>query len=251
MDEDFITTSVGRVHYVRAGSGDALLLLHSNGNSVHEWEDVIDDLARSFDVIAVDQPGQGDSDGLVRHLGIDAYADCFVEVLDALVLERVAVAGTSIGGFFAVSLAARYPNRVSRAVVIESQFRDESWWAANWAMVEDLFGIPTQDIDAVSPRFNTVSDEFLRRWNIDRNKAGTRSLMSTMWAIREYDIKGWAPQVAVPTLLLFGAKGPTISARDEFEAAMPGCEVVVLDNSGHFPMNDEPERFVEALKEFC
>ncbi|MDH3293431.1 MAG: alpha/beta hydrolase [Acidimicrobiia bacterium] len=251
MAEGFVATSLGRVHYLRAGSGSPLILLHSNGNSVHEWEDVFDDLASSFDVIAWDQPGQGDSDGLARHLDIDAYTDCLVEVMDGLGLERAAVAGTSIGGFFVISLGARHPSRVSHALVVETMFRDEAWWAANWDMVETNFGIPTQPREVVEARINTVTDAFLGRWNIDRNKAGTRALMSTMWAIREYDIKAWAPKVTVPTLLLYGAKGPTIAARADFEAAIAGAAVTVLDDSGHFPMVDQPGAFAEAVRQFC
>ncbi|MGF1599618.1 MAG: alpha/beta fold hydrolase [Acidimicrobiales bacterium] len=251
MRHGFVATSEGRVHYVRGGAGPTLVLLHSNGNSIYEWDDVIDDLASSFDVIAWDQPGQGDSDGLRRHLDIDAYTDVLVEVLDALGVERAAVAGTSIGGFFVVSLAARHPNRVTHAVPIETMFRDEAWWTANWDMVEGNFGIPTQEREAVEARLREVTDGFFRRWNIDRNKAGARSMMSTMWAIREYDIRSWAPKMTVPTLIVYGAKGPTIAVRDDFEAAVDGAEVCVLEESGHFPMVDEPRPFVEALRQFC
>ncbi len=112
MREGFIQTELGRVHYVRAGSGHPLILLHSNGNSVHEWEDVLDDLASTFDVIALDQPGQGDSGGLTRHTTIDEYCDSFIEIMDALDVEQAAVAGTSIGGIFVVSLGARYPDQI-------------------------------------------------------------------------------------------------------------------------------------------
>ncbi len=251
MQEGFIQTELGRVHYVRAGSGHPLILLHSNGNSVHEWEDVWDELTSSFDVIALDQPGQGDSDGLSRHTTIDEYCDSFIEIMDALDVERAAVAGTSIGGLFVVSLGARYADRFSHIVAIETMFRTEAEWATHWATVDALFAIPTQERAAVEARFNEVSDEFLARWNIDRNKAGSKSMMSTMWAIREYDLGRWAKQVTGPTLLLYGAKGPTIATRKSFEASVPNCEVVVLGNSGHFPMNDEPVPFIEAIKRFC
>ncbi|MFT7476276.1 MAG: pimeloyl-ACP methyl ester carboxylesterase [Verrucomicrobiales bacterium] len=251
MHEGFIGTELGRVHYVRAGSGHPLILLHSNGNSVHEWEDVIDDLASSFDVIALDQPGQGDSDGLPRHMTIDEYSDSFIEVMDALDVERAAVAGTSIGGLFVVSLGARYPDRFSHIVAIETMFRSDAEWASHWQTVDGLFAVPTQNRTAVEARFNEVSDEFLTRWNIDRNKAGSKSMMSTMWAIREYELGHWAKQVTGPTLLMYGAKGPTIATRAQFEASLPECDVIVLENSGHFPMNDEPTPFAEAIKNFC
>ncbi|MDH3499190.1 MAG: alpha/beta hydrolase [Acidimicrobiia bacterium] len=251
MHEGFVPTSLGRVHYVRGGSGHPLLLLHSNGNSIHEWSDVWDDLAASFDVIALDQPSQGDSDGPHRHIVIDEYTDAFIEVMDALEVGTAAVAGTSIGGIFVVSLGARYADRFSHVVAVETMFRSDAEWAENWDMVDGLFGIATQDRATVTARFNTVTDEFLRRWNIDRNKAGSKSMMSTMWAIREYDLEKWAPQIGVPAMLLYGAKGPTIATREPFEAAVPSCEVVVLHNSGHFPMNDEPGAFAAALRDFC
>lgn len=249
--EGFVTTELGRVHYRRVGSGHPLLLLHSNGSSIHEWADVIDDLAASFDVLAVDQPGQGDSDGFIHHLSIDQYCDAFIEVLDQLGLERVAVAGTSIGGLFVVCLGARYPDRISHVAAIETMFRSEEEWAANWELVDNMFAVPTQERAVVEARFNQVDDGFLARWNIDRNKAGTRSMLSTMWAIREYDLDGWARRVTQPTLLLYGAKGPTVATRAGFEAAVAHAEVVVLADSGHFPMNDEPGAFVEQLRRFC
>lgn len=251
MHEGFVPTGLGRVHYIRAGSGHPLILLHSNGNSVHEWEDVWDDLTDTFDVIAIDQPGQGDSDWLGRHTSIDEYCDAFIEVMDALDITEAAVAGTSIGGIFVVSLGARYPERFSHVVAVETMFRTYDEWGEHWDMVDGLFGIATQDQDAVAARVNTVSPEFLRRWNIDRNKAGPKAMMSTMWAIREYELAEWAPRVRVPAMLLYGVKGPTIATRDGFEAALPSCEVVVLEDSGHFPMNDEPEAFSAAIRGFC
>lgn len=251
MREGFIGTQLGRVHYVRVGSGHPLLLLHSNGNSVHEWEDVIDELASSFDVIALDQPGQGDSDGPGRHVTIDEHCDAFIEVMNALEIDRAAVAGTSIGGIFVVSLGARYPDRFSHIVAVEAMFRSEAEWASHWPTVEGLFGIATQTREQVAARFNEVSDDFLARWNIDRNKAGSKAMMSTMWAIREYDLGHWAKQLTGPTLLLYGAKGPTVATRENFEASVANCEVLVLENSGHFPMNDEPAPFAEAITKFC
>lgn len=249
--EGFVQTGLGRIHYIRQGAGHPLLLLHSNGNSVHEWEHVLDDLAGSFDVIAFDQPGQGDSDPLARHTTIDEYCDAFVEAMDALGIARAAVAGTSIGGIFVVSLGARYPDRFSHVVAVEAMFRSDTEWASHWETVDSLFAIPTQTRAQVEPRFNDVSDAFLARWNMDRNKAGSKAMMSTMWAIREYDLGGWAQKLTVPTLLLYGAKGPTIATRELFEAAASGCEVTVLEDSGHFPMDDQPAEFAETITTFC
>src|SRR5262245_21733353 len=112
MNEGFAATSVGRIHYQRAGSGPVLLQMHGNGQSAWSWEDVMPALAASFDVVAWDMPGQGDSEPLPRHLTIDDYADCAVGVLDAIDVDRATVAGSSIGGQICASLGARHADRV-------------------------------------------------------------------------------------------------------------------------------------------
>ena len=58
----FVETRMGRIHCLEAGSGPALILMHSNGASAYEYEFVIDDLAKKYRVVAWDMPGQGDSD---------------------------------------------------------------------------------------------------------------------------------------------------------------------------------------------
>ncbi|MQA87539.1 MAG: alpha/beta fold hydrolase [Streptosporangiales bacterium] len=250
MVDGFVATSFGRIHYVRSGHGEPLLLLHSNGNSVYEFEDVIPRLEDAYDTIAWDMPGQGDSDPAVRHLTIDDYAGCVVEVMDGLGIDDAFVAGTSIGGFVCASLATRHAARMKAVALIETMFRSESEWAENWGMVEANFGLPTQSIEKVQARINRVTPEFLERWNIDRNKAGAWSMMSVMWAIREYDIGSAARRISIPALLMFGTKGPTIATMDQFRAAVPQAEVAVLPDTGHFPMIDQPGDFVAELRKF-
>ena len=58
----FAETRMGRIHYLEAGEGPVLMLMHSNGASAYEYEFVIDELAKRYRVIAWDMPGQGDSD---------------------------------------------------------------------------------------------------------------------------------------------------------------------------------------------
>ena len=251
VQEGFVTTSVGKVHYVRDGSGEPLVLLHGNGQSVWSWEEVLPDLAQSFDTIAWDMPGQGDSEVLTRHLTIDDYADVVVELLDGLGLQQANVAGSSVGGQICASLGARHADRLIRLLFVESNYRPESWWRDNWVNIERRFAVPTQSMEELKERFRAPDEHLLERWNFDRNKAGGRTMMSAMWAIREFDMAGALQQVTTPSLLLFGAKGPAIGGKAEFTASLPEAAIVVLAESGHFPPNDEPAEFVTAIKQYC
>lgn len=251
LDQRFVKTSTGRVLVTRAGSGTPLVLLHTNGHSWHEFAPVLDDLTARHDVILWDMPGQGDSDPVPAGFSIDDYATALIEVLEALDVPPAAVAGCSVGAFIAAAVAVRAPGRVTAVGLIELQFRELGFWASDqmWSLVERSFAIPTQSREQVQPRFaSELDDEALVRWNIDRNKAGSRGLLSVMWAIREFDIQALVPRITQPVLALFGRAGPTAASEANARAWLPDhAEVVVVDGAGHFITADQPAAFVDAV----
>ncbi len=95
------------LNYIRRGSGEPLLLIHPLGAEIVVWEPVFERLAAQRDVIAVDLPGFGSSPALAN--GSDptpqALAAAVGRFLDSLGLERVHVAGNSLGGWVALELA--------------------------------------------------------------------------------------------------------------------------------------------------
>jgi pimeloyl-ACP methyl ester carboxylesterase len=249
-EEGFVTAGTGRIHYVRDGQGQPLILLHSNGNSLHEYDDVREALARDFDLIVWDMPGQGDSDPLPRRLSIDDYADAVIGLLDGLGIARAIVMGASVGGCIAASLGARWADRLLGVGIIESQFRTAEWWRDNWLGIERLFSIPAQTEQQVQARFHRSPPELVERVNLDRHKAGGFSMMATMWAIREFDIRAAVPQIITPALLLFGTAGPTVETAQQLRAALPSATYDVIEGAGHFPMIDHPDEFIAAIRRF-
>lgn len=251
MREGFVPSSTGRIHYVRSGDGEPLVLLHGNGQSSRCWDDVLPALAGAHDVIAWDMPGHGDSDAPAHHLAIEDYADVLLEVLGSLGVVRASVVGSSIGGQIAAAFAARHGDRIDRVVFVDTNFRSQEWWAQAWPIVEQRFAIPVQDMRALGEVLQHPTPARLDRWNIDRCKAGGRQMMSAMWAIREFDMAAALAGIRAPVLLLFGALGPTVDATAAFRAALPGdVAVSVLRESGHFPMHDQPKDFAAAVLAF-
>lgn len=248
--EGFVSTSAGRIHYVRRGEGPVLLLLHSNGNSFHEYDLVAPRLAAEADLLRWDMPGQGDSDQLPRHLSIEDYADAAVELLDALGIGGATVMGASVGGCIAAALGARHADRLRAVGIIESQWRDATWWAGAWPGIERLFAVPQQTPEQIQARFHSAPPELVERVNIDRAKAGGRAMMSAMWAIREFDMLGTVPAISTDALLLFGTAGPTYEVAEGFRDALPAATFQVIDGAGHFPMIDHPDEFVDVVIRF-
>jgi pimeloyl-ACP methyl ester carboxylesterase len=241
----------GRHHYQDAGSGEPLLLIHTNGASGWQYAEVLPLLLTRMRVLAWDMPGHGDSDAIARHYSVEDYADALAGFMQAVGIDSAHVAGCSIGGSICVALASRYPQRVRSTVIVETPFRTEAEWAASWTHVEGNFGLPTQTAQQMGERVAQVDDARLLRWNIDRNKAGARTMVDVMWAIRQFDVGAAASRIRCPAMILYGKRGPTIAGRERFENAAPQIPIRVMDGSGHFPMLDEPAAFAEIIADFC
>jgi pimeloyl-ACP methyl ester carboxylesterase len=102
-----------RVHYRRAGSGPALVLVHQSPRSSAEYDALIAAWSEAFTVIAPDTPGFGQSDPLpgLERPEVGDYADALVALLDALGLERVGGYGFHSGAIILITAARRYPDR--------------------------------------------------------------------------------------------------------------------------------------------
>jgi haloacetate dehalogenase len=117
-------TSGATIHYVTAGSGPGLLLLHGYPQTHIEWREVAPELAKRFTVVAADLRGYGDSskpaDG-ENHLGYSkrAMAQDQVELMASLGFQKFAVVGHDRGGRVAHRMALDSPDRVTKLVILD------------------------------------------------------------------------------------------------------------------------------------
>ena len=110
----YADTPVGQVHYRSVGEGTPLLLLHQSSWFLAQFANVQPLFAEhGIHSIAVDRPGYGFSDRPGEALSAEGFADNLPYFLDAMGLERVAVAGHHTGTSEGAALAHRYPDRVS------------------------------------------------------------------------------------------------------------------------------------------
>jgi pimeloyl-ACP methyl ester carboxylesterase len=119
-----------RVHYLEAGEGAPLVLLPGLGSSTRcSWGAILPHLAPSFRVLALDLPGQGDSEKPVRIYDLDYAVASTARFLAALGLERADVMGTSAGGLIAMATALEHPDCIGRLVLVAPAGlgRDVNW----------------------------------------------------------------------------------------------------------------------------
>lgn len=248
--ETRVATRLGDVHIARAGAGEPLLLLHGNGHSWHEFEPVMQTLAASFDVIAWDMPGQGQSADVGADTTVAQYADALADLVEALRLRRVALLGSSIGAFIAAEYALTRLNTFA-LILDEMQFRTPEFWAKAWPVVEKMFGNTNQAVEQVQARFTRPIDTaFVEHWNASLQRVGAERLIGVMRTLAAFDVRASLPQLKTPTMLLFGDKGPTVEMAEQMHAAMPGSELRVVENAGHFISIDQPARFADTVTAF-
>lgn len=117
-----------RLHYVTAGSGDPVLLIHGFPQTWYEWHKVIPALAERFTVIAPDYRGAGHSSRPTGGYDKKTMAADLRELAGQLGYDRIAVVGHDIGLMVAYSFAAQFPDLSSKLVVIDAPLPGTAIW---------------------------------------------------------------------------------------------------------------------------
>jgi pimeloyl-ACP methyl ester carboxylesterase len=122
MTSRFLDTGTIRIHYLDVPGGDPpIVLLHGLSANAYEFGGLLTaGLSPTFRVIAPDLRGRGQSDKPAGGYSMEDHARDIIALLDALKLEQVVLGGHSFGAYLGIYLAAHYPARVSRLIVIDA-----------------------------------------------------------------------------------------------------------------------------------
>ena len=251
-------TRTGNVAYSDTGTGRPIVLLHATLHDRHDFDPVIDALARHGRVIAVDWPGHGESD---RADGITGplLADVLEDVVESLGLDNVVLVGNSVGGSAASRLAITRPDAVAGLVLVNTGgFVPNNPFTRAFCR---MMGTPTT-ARWVLPRFvpaymkaRTSADERIVRKAIARARTedgvATAASLWRSFSTPEYDLRDRAYQITAPTLVVWGAKDPTLSLRigKATHEAINGSQLAVL-HTGHVAFSSDPEGFLGVVEPF-
>lgn len=104
-------------HYIEAGKGDTLILLHGNGENSEYFSEQISFFSRFFHVIAIDTRGHGKTPRGEGEFSIRRFADDLLDFMDIHTIEKAHILGFSDGGNIALVFAMRYPERVEKLIL--------------------------------------------------------------------------------------------------------------------------------------
>jgi 3-oxoadipate enol-lactonase len=254
-----------RIHYVRQGSGEPLLLIQGlSGNHLHWGDEFLGLLDEDFELIAPDNRGIGHSSRTSDPFTIADMADDAVELLDALEIESAHVMGISMGGMTAQEIALRHPERVRTLTLGCTYAGGEGSSLTDPQVIERLAELlmtgRTEEALRVGFSYNVSSDfasdprnfELIKRV-AEELPGSLEILMLQVQAVAGHDTSQRLGEISVPTLVIHGTEDqmlPVANARHIAER-IPGARLEVMDGVGHAFWWERPERSAELVRELA
>jgi len=239
--------------YERRGRGKPLLLLHGYPLDHTIWDAVVPLLEHDFDLILPDLRGFGESEApRTPYLLTDMAAD-LAALLDALGIERAAVAGHSMGGYIALAFARAWPQRLRGLGLVASQAVADTpeRKSARYALAERVEKDGVGEVADSMPGLLTSDAGIqarLRALILQQSPWGVSAALRAMAG--RPDSTPVLAALEVPVVMIHGRADrlvPIERAR-EAAAAAPGATLVEIEQAEHMPMLEAPGQTARALK---
>jgi pimeloyl-ACP methyl ester carboxylesterase len=241
-----------QTHVLRGGRGAPLLVLPPEFAS-NRWFPYHDALAARFQVAAPDHLGFGNSERPEWLEGIDDMVFHYLDLLDTLGLERATFLGLSLGGWIAAELAAAHPERVDRLVLV----------GAAGLKVDGVsrFDVFTHPIEETLQTLFHDTERWVQLVTTDlgpevivRAFRESTTLARLTWNPYMYNpkLERRLQRVKAPTLVVWGENDRflPLAHGEAYARAIPGAQLRVIPQCGHFPPFEQTETFLRHVLEF-
>jgi pimeloyl-ACP methyl ester carboxylesterase len=260
--------------FVRVGSGPAVVLLHGVGHNHRTWLPTLRMLSKHFTVIAPDLLGHGQSDAPRADYSIGGYANGLRDLLALNEIRSATIVGNSLGGGIAMQFAYQFPQWTERLVLVGSGglgrsvtplLRGLTMPGGNIALKAAALppvrkpattalralhgtGLPgTVDFQGLAEVYEALGSAPRRRafHHVLQAAIDWRGQVITMLD-RAYLAE------SMPSLVIWGEKDTVIPVKHAYaaHAVLPGSQLEIITNAGHFPQEDAPEEFANAVIDF-
>lgn len=250
------------VRIKESGQGEPLLLLHGFGASADTWDGWQKELQDRYHLIAVDVAPFAITGPLPGRTMSPDELQVFMDALvQKLGLKNFHLAGNSLGGYIAWNYARRHPDQVKKLILVDSagypmpppfpvrlmqmpvlgqMTRHFSPYILVADSLREVYGDPSQLTQAQIERYHAM----MRR-------EGTRPAVIDLVKALHFDGKG-INEVKTPTLILWGRRDTWIPPEHAalFQQDIPGSQLIMYDELGHIPMEEDPARTARDVRNF-
>jgi len=261
-----------KLHYLTAGQGPAVILLHGYTQTSRMWKPVIPLLAEKFRVIAPDLPGIGDSEIPADGLDMKTAAFRIHALAKSLGVEKARVVGHDIGLMVAYAYAAQFPSEVEKLVVMDAFLPGVAGWEDvynNPGIWHLRFNGPTPEA-LVRGRERTYFEHYWNDFAADkahslseadrafytaayarpgRMRAGWGYFVSFQQAAKDFaDLS--RTTLTMPVLAIGGEKANGALLGRQLKIVASDVTMVVLKDTGHWVLEERPKETIDALMKF-
>jgi pimeloyl-ACP methyl ester carboxylesterase len=243
------------VSYLTGGVGKNLIIVHGGGDGSRSWSQNAQELAKHYHLFIPDLPGFGQSQTKDNRFSIADSVEFIENFANSLGLDRFYLVGHSIGGGISLNYALKYPQKVTRLILISS-----------WCLGKEI-GLWIRYLS--QPIFlNTLGNMIIPFFNIARwiaDRLSFKNYSSPLVPIQLdmgrtlMGLKGQTQimldrlsELIMPTMIVWGAKDAIVPASQAFEAEpfIKRCEVKVFTECGHSVYKQNIPEFTRAIKIF-
>ncbi len=272
IESRFATVNGVKLHYLAAGTGDPVILLHGYAQTSHMWRPLMAELAKSHSVIAPDLRGFGGSDKPAQGYEKKALAQDIHGLAASLGLRRVKVAGHDIGLMVAYAYAAQFPEEIERIALMDAFLPGVGEWQTVW-LLRDLWHFHFYGevpLKLVEGRERIYLEHFWNDFAADRTRSvpeADRRLYAEAYAqpgampagfevFRAFerdapDFAGFARnKLKAPMLVLTGEKASGEFLIQQARLVADDVEGVVIKGAGHWLMEEAPGQVIPKLLAF-
>jgi 3-oxoadipate enol-lactonase len=256
-----LRTTEADLHYLEAGHGEPVLLLHGLGSAAADWEPQIRELCHGYRVIALDARGSGASRDRLRPRGpfsVARFAADAAHLLDHLGAAPAHVVGLSMGGMIAFQLAVDHPRHLRTLTIVNSgpamvpENAGEAWALATRSVLT-TFLPPRHIATLIAPRLFPSSEQAtLRAQFVERVAANDpHAYRATLRAIVGWSVADRLGSIHTPALVVAAEHDYTPVARKEaYVRRMPNARLVVVPGTHHALPIEAPAAFNRVLLAF-
>lgn len=261
-----------KLHYLTAGKGDPVILLHGYAQNSHMWRPLIPELARTHTVIAPDLRGFGQSDKPASGYEKKSMAQDIHALASSLGAKKVILVGHDIGLMVAYAYAAQYPTEVERIVLMDAFLPGVGDWKTVW-LLRDLWHfhfygeVPLKLVagreriyfehfwnDFAADPKHSVSEADRRFYATAYAQPGAMRAGFEVFRAFEQDARDFAElaqtKLTIPMLVLTGEKASGDFLIEQARLVDSNVEGVVIKGSGHWLIDEAPGQVIPQLVGF-
>lgn len=269
-----MAVTAGTLHVRIGGSGPAVLMLHGFGDTGDMWQPLAEMLVKSHTVIVPDLRGMGLSSHPEGGYEKTSQARDIARILDELKAGRVALVTHDIGNMVGYAFAAQFPGRVTRWAVMDAPFPGLGTWEQQ--LLNPLvwhFNFRGPDVERlVAGRERILLDRFYNELSADpagideqtrrhyaalyarpgaiHNAFGGQFAAFSRDAEENKALFAKVGKLRMPVLAIGGDHSYGAAMKTEVEAIATDVQGVVITNSGHWIMEEQPQQAISAIVEF-